>query len=158
MKLNKIEKIIKKTELDCEVVAITLLSEEEYEKYRKYIPLVDFWWWLRSPRFYAWYVAAVYHNGTLFGAGYYYTYGGVRPALWITLPNPEGFRASDTIELFDATWTVLGVMGEQIYVLADTAITCRRFDGESNIWEMSELKELLEEWLKDKLRGTENNE
>lgn len=28
---------------------ITLLSKEEYKKYKQTIPLVKGWWWLRSP-------------------------------------------------------------------------------------------------------------
>lgn len=146
MKLNKIEKIIKKTELECEVTEITLLSEDEYKKYKHLILVVDGWWWLRSPRYYAWGVAGVSGLGTLTCAGYNSTSGGVRPALWIKISNPEDFKASDTIELFETTWTVLGVMEEQIYVLADELIACRRFDAESNVWKRSELKEWLEEW------------
>ena len=49
----------------------------------------DYWWWLRSPGFLPDYAAIVYNNGRLLLGGYnvFWFAGGVRPALWLSLPE-----------------------------------------------------------------------
>ena len=84
---------------------IFLLSIDEVNKYfnsiatRKCVPTAyakangastyidTCWWWLRSPGFYQSYASYVYYDSLVnsYGYGVDYSYGGVRPALWITL-------------------------------------------------------------------------
>lgn len=151
MKLNKIETIIKKTERECKVAEITLLSVEEYRCYKSLIPYIEEDWWLRSPGSYSYYATSIDSHGAVYEGGSYvdYAFIGVRPVLNISISNSSEFFKGDSIEIFNKTWTVLDVKEDQIYILADKIIAQRRFDKESNDWEKSELKTWLEEWLKE---------
>lgn len=158
MKFNKVEKIIKKTELECRVDEITLLSIEEYEQHKPVIPCIDDFWWLRSPGYFSYNAAGVFDYGTVYDFGVYDTTIGVRPALHISVLDSSEFSKGGSIEIFDKTWTVLDVKEDQIYVLADEIIAQRGFDKESNNWETSELKVWLQEWLKEQQKEYDKDE
>lgn len=70
---------------------IFLLSIEEANKYDITIPeyvLLDTVWWLRSPGDEKTGAAGVYGCGIINTEGYYVNeYGGVRPALWLSLDS-----------------------------------------------------------------------
>ena len=70
---------------------IFLLSIEEANKYDITIPeyvLLDTVWWLRSPGDEKTGAAGVYGGGIINTEGYYVNeYGGVRPALWLSLDS-----------------------------------------------------------------------
>ena len=62
---------------------VSLLTVDEYRKYRKYIPNADKWWWLITPwstpcNDYSSTVSVVSPSGYIFGHYYYYNFG-VRP-------------------------------------------------------------------------------
>ena len=63
---------------------ITLLTADQYRKYRKHIPNASDWWWLVTPysctASYSHYARNVRSDGSLNGNGAYNGYRGVRPA------------------------------------------------------------------------------
>ena len=134
------------------VKGITLLSIEEHRKYKPIIPLIEDWWWLRSPGYYQNYVAFVDIFGDVceYGNGVYID-NAVRPALKLNLEisdtlfwyKPEKLIGTK-IEYGNYRWTVLDTSLGELYVLCDSIIARRRFDPESNNWATSELKQWLE--------------
>ena len=70
------------------VIDVTLLFVEEYQKYRHLIPKVPHWWWLRSGD--SGFTAPLVHkDGSFYKCGLNVDNegGGVRPALWVELPT-----------------------------------------------------------------------
>ena len=123
---------------------ITLLTKEEYETHKERIPLVDYWWWLRSLGHTSNRAVDVYCEGSVRvnGAHVDHNLGAVRPALKsaiLNLPIGEKFIALDN------RW----VMIDDGFAISEGVITLRRYDSESNVWETSELKAWLEAWAKE---------
>ena len=127
-------------------IEITLLSSEEYQRYKKYIPPIDSnVWWLRdacpgydsaaccasntSP-----YIVGGIHNETI----------GVRPVLQINIENNKALQPGDKIRIGSKNFTIIWWDGDGLFALCDECIATRRFDTDSNKWETSELKEWLE--------------
>lgn len=144
--------------MECKIEEITLLSIEEYYRYRSLIPYLNKYWWLRSPGYDSLHAAYVCSSGAVDDYGFYVycTDIGVRPALRISVSDSSEFLRGCSIELFDKTWTVLDITGDQIYVLADNIIGGHIFDTKSNVWETSELKAWLQEWVKEQCKECEN--
>lgn len=149
MKLNKIENGIKKTELECNVNEITLLSIEECERYKSLIPRIDASWWLRSPGDNSRLAAYVFGSGAVDVYGRIVDFENIciRPALRLNMSDSAKLQPGNKVQLFDLEWTVLDVAEDQIYVLADDIISKHIFDTKSNVWETSELKAWLEGWI-----------
>lgn len=148
MKLNKIKEIIKTTEMECEVMGATILTAEEYERYQHLIPIVGNWWWLRSPIYNDGGVANVNTNGNVNYANRTNTNGALRPALILRVVDSKFFNPGDKLEIKGIQYTVLDISDGSVFVLSDEIIVKRRFDGNSNNWETSELKEYLEDWAR----------
>lgn len=135
------------------VKEITLLSKEEYKKHRSVIPVISYYWCLRSPGKYQDQTTVVDHNGDIVAdrISVYNSHSAVRPALKLNLEmtdnrfwyKPEKLVGSK-IRFGKYNWTVLDANLGELYVLCDKLITRRRFDPESNDWDASELKR----WLK----------
>ena len=116
---------------------ITLLTKEEYKRYKNRIPLVHCWWRLRSSSNGQTLVAVVSYGGGVNDGDY-----AVRPALKledINLTVGERFIALGN------RWVVI----DDHVAISEDVITHRRFDCESNDWETSELKVWLEYWAWD---------
>ena len=131
---------------------ITLLSLEEYTKNEKIIPVIEEYWWLRTPgdNFNACYV---YPNGNADACGFhvYLETISVRPALKLNLEFDDPLYWHRTKTLVGAkikygkyTWTILNTKNGELYALCDEVISKHYFDEETNIWEESELKHWLE--------------
>lgn len=123
---------------------ITLLTAEEYKRYEDRIPLVNYWWWLRSPGDFSSSAAIILIGGAVDFDGNSVTYvsNAVRPALKSVILNlPIG-----------ASFIALGnrwVMIDEGMAISQNVITHRRYDAKSNDWETSELKQWLERWAKE---------
>lgn len=129
---------------------ITLLSIEEYETLCERIPHLNCWWWLRSPGYDQRRATYVYGgNDIVYGDYVDNDSYAVRPALksdWIF----KDIEIGSKINAYGNTWTVIS----DELALSDYIINFRRFDGESNNYEESEIKQYLEEWLDEKERET----
>ena len=126
---------------------ITLLTKEEYEKYNEMqrIPIMNRWWWLRSPGSTKLLTACVYSNYHCNTTG-----GGVEGAILAVRPALK----SKVLNLSVGTmFTALGntwIMIDNGFAISVDAVAHRRYDEGSNVWETSELKAWLEKWARDR--------
>ena len=142
----KIKKQVYITE-DIDIEGITLLSSEEYERYRDNIPAVDFWWWLRSPGCMELFVSSVHLDG-LYTVGDYVlnTDGSIRPVLHLKSDN---LSIGEVFEFGNHKWTMIG----KNVALCDTAFCKMAFRndlyGKLNDYEYSAIRQYLEKWLEE---------
>ena len=141
-----------------QIQSATLLSVEEYEKYRKMIPPVKEDWWLRSQGYYDTSAAFVHGvNGLVLSCGdLVLRRFGVRPALRIL--NPESLMPGDKFAFGGQTFTYLG---EGLAICDDIVKKCafRKDWGalDANNYEKSDVKAYVENWFeKAKEKETEN--
>ena len=135
---------MKHIDLKHEDYTVTLLTKEEYNEYMERIPLVNDWWWLRSPGRNSIYAASVHDGGSVDYSGdrVNNSINGVRPALNLTsLNHPIG----EKFIALGNRW----VMIDENLAISEDVVTHRRYDTESNVWETSELKAWLEQWCAD---------
>ena len=134
-------------EADIRINSITLLSLDEYKKYSKKIPVIDHYWWLRSPGYYSNYAVLVNLYGAPLGFGDYVTIGcyAVRPAL------VGDFKGVSEFEFASHTWIVLA---DNLAICKDYLFSSR-FDADNNKYETSEVKARLNEWLKSNIESEE---
>ena len=143
----KVEQIIATTEGQ-ELVfnGATLLSIEEYEKYKIQIPAVNYWWWLRSPGNFQDYAAGVCLDGSAshIGRRVYYSNYGVRPVLKIKNFQSSNLKIGDEFIIKDVKFTVIS----ENYAITNDIICNRGFDKKTNIYEKSEIKQFVDDWFK----------
>ena len=135
--------ILRKISIEEEVdlIGITLLSVDEAENIRCGERACGLRWWLRSPKG-CFRVAYVRGDGTvgLDGDAIDFKWNAVRPAL---IYKSEKLHAGDEIIFNDYKFRVI----DEKYALCTTYIRLNRFDFESNDYEKSEIKNLLQEWF-----------
>ncbi len=136
------------------VTGITLLSIKEYETAKEYVPLVNGWWWLRSPGDISGRAAYVEHYGRVNTYGNYVdsTDIAVRPALLILNLDSSNLNPGDRIVDFcGSDWTVIS----DNMVLCDTEVGTHCFredwvaDG-ANDYKKSDVKKWLENWARER--------
>ena len=138
----------------CKVLVkeMTLLSREEFKKYKSLIPETMQWWWLKSPAIsYQHDVYSVDYVNDVCIDGCYDRDGGVRPLCIFSLDSTESTFWCKSEKLIGSkikygkyNWTVLNSEYGEIYALCDEVVVKHRFDKDTNIWDNSELKILLE--------------
>lgn len=141
-------------ENDINIDGITLLSTEEYIRFKKNIVNIDCWWWLRSPGFESLYAAYVSNDGSVYNYGDFVnvdTYA-VRPALIIN-PTSSHLEIGSKIKVADYLWTVIS----DEYALCDEAIVqcCFRKDWtakDANDYEASDIKKYIENWWVEQVK------
>ena len=163
---NMVEKKIKiVTDAEIDIHGITLLSIDEYEKAKEDIPVIDDWWWLRSPGF------TPFCAGPTMAAMCVFGYGedgnvvnvvddgslvsnelGVRPALLIDWKYPV-LHVRDKILVAGYIWTI--IPGR--FALCDTCIGdhCFREDCKAkhaNDYKNSDIKEFIKSWWAEKTK------
>ena len=126
---------------------ISIPSAIEYEKYMSIIPVVNGWWWLRTPANYPARAAYVGKNGYLSTNDGNYVRGvfGVRPIL-IYGKYVIDVGRGDTFTALGNTWRVI----DDGRAISEDVITHRRFDEKSNDWVKSELRAWLIEWARER--------
>lgn len=119
---------------------ITLLTADEYEKYKLLIPDINTRWWLLPQTQNT--ICYVDENGAISNNGYANSnicY--VRPVLKIADHN---MRQGTLITVFDLLWIVL----DENLAICSKAIGKENFNTSSNSsWEASSLKKMLDEWF-----------
>ena len=131
---------------------ITLLTDEEYEKYKPHIPSMYRSWWLQAPGSSRDTVCTVDYTGNINSDAYTANcIISVRPVLVFDLDmsDPRFWYRSEKLagqkfEYGKYTWTFLDVKLGKMSVICDSVIAKRCFDPESNNWDKSELKSWLE--------------
>ena len=151
-----------------EIKEITLLTAEEATQLPKELLEIGNWWWLRSPGIHNGWVWAVSDEGEVVndGADVWADWDDTRPALKI-VPE-ESLQIGERAELFGRTWTK--VFPDTL--LCDSSIGKNQFrefdtivygtpagivqvrdteeDPDGNVWETSDIKVRLEQWLEEK--------
>lgn len=126
---------------------ISIPSAIEYKKYMPIIPVVNDWWWLRSPGLYRRDAAIVNLNGLIrdYGSRVNLVSCAVRPILLFNKDVVDVGRG-DTFSALGNTWRVI----DYGYAISEDVITHRRFDENSNDWLKSELRAWLIEWARER--------
>ena len=152
MKINKL--IITQVPMDISIKEITLLSVEEYERYKEHISEMNHWWWLRSPggggRSNG-FAAGINGDGEVdyYGGGVNYNNGIVRPVVVLQLSELESLnpQVGDKLEIAGHTWTMIA----ENMALCDDSVgrTYFREDwpaDDANEYASSDIKKWLEAW------------
>ena len=126
---------------------ISIPSAIEYKKYISIIPVVNAWWWLRSPGYPFNRAAIVSSDGSVFNYGDCINSVdvAVRPILLFKKDIVDVGRG-DTFSALGNTWRVI----DYGYAISEDIITHRQFDGGSNNWLKSELRAWLIEWAQER--------
>lgn len=155
----KVKKIIEKTEIkDIEINGLTLLSKEEYDKYKYLIPKVNSAWWLRLPNSIDSSIAGcVDSEGDAdinFGVNFSM---GVSPALCISNLESSGFEIGDRFEWSGLTWIIISSDYAQCTNIIFKSVFREDWEADdANDYEASDVKKRLDEWFKQKIK--EKNE
>ena len=114
-------------------------------------------WWLRSPGLYSRDAAIVWSSGTAYGysSNVYLDNIAVLPALRSeeplikTLPKTE----KGCVKYLDTTWIdISDYLGYQCLLKKKCLKKPHRFDAKSNNYEESEIKKIIEDWYKRKVK------
>jgi hypothetical protein len=134
-----------------ELKKITLLSQAEYVMRESIIPKVPWWWWLKTPHLEFDNCVHVVFDDALDYNTCDFEHGGVRPLCVFALSFADAvyWHKSDKIigskiKFGKYKWTILSVNNDTMCALCDDVITNHRFDENTNVWEISELKQWLE--------------
>lgn len=155
----KIDKIVQaKKEIELNVIGATLLSEEEYEEYKKNIPWLWNDWWLRSTGHtyeldsYARYVDGEYKDGEDENKNVYSLNVdirlGVRPALIIS--DSCDLIIGDKLSLCGYDFTVISdkyALCNHTLIKAPFRADWRAADAED--YEHSDVKKCVDSWFKN---------
>lgn len=129
-----------------EIKGVFLLSEAQYEGYKRIIPQLDGQWWLQdsygATTPYSRFVKIVNIRGVISSTSCFEEKS-VRPALVLNGVMPVGC----VFEFAGVGWTVVSTISKTSIVVCNAAIAQRRFDIKNNEWNNSELKKWLEEWV-----------
>ena len=123
---------------------ITLLSVDEFCKYKKYIPPVSYEYWLRGPEPVYEDKACYVHHNDFYCDGQLFNRFAVRPALIVSDLNAN---PGDRIKCFNLEWVVLN----SNLIFCCDSIFNYYFDAANNFWEISLLKIKLDNWLDEQL-------
>jgi len=142
-----------------DVEGITLLSTEEAEKLPRWLLANGNGWWLRSPGYVRNGAACVFTDGTVFRLGFDVHYDDicVRPVIKVNLKPYLPLIVKGRIQPLVIGETVRVFFKQAQYIGNDMVLLCEsiafhRFDEKSNDYENSEIKEFLENWLKEQLK------
>lgn len=148
---------VEKLKLSKSLRGATLLSIEEYNKYKDNIPLLHTCWWLRSPGSRDKYVAIVNGKGNVDADGILadltdktgFCLVALRPALKLSNLKYLGLQIGEQFEFVNYGFTIIS---ENLVICNDTfPNVVFRKDGGSNDYETSDIKEYVEGWFNDSL-------
>lgn len=116
---------------------ITLLTPEEYTKYKSIIPKIEKPWWLQNNKEPSCNAQAVAKDGLVYHFNIMEVLG-IRPVAVGNLP--DAFKPGDKIEAWDHSWTVL----DYNLMICDSIVHEASFSGTNSNWDTS----LVYKWLK----------
>lgn len=127
-----------------EIKGIFLLSDVQYEGWKRVIPPIPKRWWLKTSD-----SETVSHVKTInsYGEEVLFPHANetvyVRPALVLNDVMPVGC----VFEFAGLEWTIVSSIYKIAVAICNGTIAQRRFDSKSNEWDKSEIKKWLEEWI-----------
>lgn len=146
-----IEEIIL-TSTEMTIDGVTLLSIEEYEKYKKNIPLLKDFWWLRTRGNSNTGVMGVKKDGSVDHYGFFVYADGVhaRPVLKISNHN---LKIKDEFEFKNYKWTVIS----EKLAICNTSIGYFPFrknwrEEDMLDYNVSDVKTYIEDWLSEEYK------
>ena len=134
-----------------EINGITLLSRDEFEAYKEYIPEIDHDWWLRSPSHFNFKALFVSYTGNLNSVGRDVTYSDdivARPAL--KLLNHSGLEIGDEFKFKNKKWIIIAddLAICKTYLTGDFPFRFKHStSGLENDYETSDIKRFIETWF-----------
>lgn len=152
-----VDEDISLTESEKKVVIadVSILNASSFEQCKDVIKMDGKKWWLRP------YPGEGGHVGCPCVSDSYIEYKnvkcesvGVRPLLKII--GDHEMDIGNKIDIAGLPWTVLTVFPYSYFVLCDEIIAERRMDAKNAVWNESELKTWLEEWVDYLVMGLEN--
>ena len=149
MKIEK--KIVSYESLDAEFLGLTLLSKEEYIELESNIPIVDFWWWLRSPGSSSSSAFLIGYYGSRLDCSVNSGSIAVRPA--IIIQESSHLKVGDNFWFYAHNWTVIS----DNYALCDEEFCYMPFNrdfsaDDVNNYNNSDIKRYLDREF-EKMKG-----
>lgn len=134
-------------DIEVEVTNITLLTIEEVCALPPDIRRYRGWWWLRSPGCTSACAVVCCAVGIVDYYGYEVDYfnGTVRPALTLSNLDYEPLEIGEEISIEGKNYIAIG----KDRVLYNDNLVLHRFDKKSNEYEKSEIKKIVDKWLKE---------
>ena len=132
-------------EIEAVVTDISLLTLEEAKALPENIRQYRGWWWLRTPGDERFTVAFVYNGGSVnsYGTDIGYNYNCVRPVLTIADLDFFDLEVGDTLAIQNKRYIYIG----DNRVIYNGELVYHRFDEDSNDYEKSEIKKIVDNWL-----------
>lgn len=139
------------TDIDIDIIGITLLSKEEYLELQSNIKQLNDWWWLSSPGYHSLYAPIVDIDGSLSDCAVLYSSGSVRPVL---IHESKNLSIGDTIYLAGKNWTVIS----DKYILCDERLCLMSFRKDwkvenANEYQSSDIKKYLDDWFNENIQA-----
>lgn len=148
--MNVKKKIFTTEDLSVQFYGITLLSSKEYDEYKDIIPIIDEWWWLRSPGNHQFFATEVFNDGSRCSRYVSIVSGCVRPAL-IGNFKSSNLHCGDKFIFIGYNWTVLN----DRLALCDDVVGKTYFRKDANASDANDFKHSdIKKWL---YRWTEAN-
>ncbi len=134
---------------DLKVEDISLLTLEEVEQLPGSIRFYACSWWLRSAGYTSHHAAWVNHDGSTFGLGepVNYDFCAVRPTLTISNLESLNLKIGDVLTIKGEEYRYIG--GNK--ALYNDEVVCHRFDEESNNYEQSDIKKIVDKWFEERV-------
>ena len=126
----------------------TLLSVEETKKIpTAALAYAENWWWLRTEGCRPYFAAAIENNGSssYMGKGKSYDIGAVRPALYL---ESDDYQVGNRFSVGNYNFTVVLPR----LALLDSHIEMSHFDSNSNKYESSEIRKIVDRWFDNEIK------
>lgn len=143
------------TDIDIDIVGITLLSKEEYLEFKKNIKPFNDWWWLRSSGHVSNCASNVGSDGFINSFRVDDAYVSIRPVL---IYKSDNLLIGDTVTLVGKSWTVVS----DKYILCNEKLCRMQFrrdyiSDNANSYELSDIKKFLDTWFDYNIKPEELN-
>lgn len=131
---------------------VSLLSIQEFNKYKSFIAKLNYPWWLRSTSHIDNYALAIENNKEISYYSIDNKYVGVRPVIRVDagVTCHPGAR----FLWFDYKWTVLDVKETELFAICDNFVFKAPFDYNKNDWNTSSIKTTLNKFFRDTKTGS----
>lgn len=122
-----------------------LMSLDEYKRYKDKIRYIKTWWWLRNSYGYSSTYAYFINSDGFSSYGVAFNDYGVRPCLRYNKISLIIDLEEENCFLWNKTkWRIIDEKNK--IAISDLPIEFKKFDGESNDYETSDIRAFLKEW------------
>ena len=137
------KKILIEKECELTFTGATLLSYEDAINLPRKERIYNFSWWLRTPGYFSYIACIVFYSGDIhYGGDDVHNYYGIRPALQIA--NMGDFKVGDVFSIGKYCFKIISPKLAWLY---KQDIGENYFDGKSNNYETSHIKQIVDAWF-----------